>query len=165
MRRSLALALALVGLVAAAPTAGASIKIHNSETLELLQEFDKASCKASRNAKIPFYAFSLPANDLYTLDVFITRDAWKGFGHTYNLYYGNSDITAYVFGPNQGETYTNEVGLPGTPPGTVGAGAIKISANGKRYSIGAYGLSDESASRGVSVSGAAKCKYKHRPNP
>ncbi len=157
--------LALVAVAATAPAATASVKIQRSDTAELLEEFDKATCKASKNAKIAFYAFSQPANDLYTLDVFIERSAWEGFGHTYNLYYGSSDVTAFVFGPNQGETYSNEVGLPGTPPGTVGAGAIKISGNGKRYSIGAYGLSDESSSRGVSVSGAAKCKYKRRPHP
>lgn len=163
MRRALLAALAALAVVA--PAASASIKIQRSDTSEVLQEFDKASCKASKNAKIAFSAFSLPANDLFTLAVFISRDEWKGFGHTYNLYYGSTDAIANVFGPNRGELYSNEFDIPGTPPGTVGAGAIKISENGKRYSVGAYGLSDESFANGVSVTGAAKCKYKRKPKP
>lgn len=163
MRRAFLLGVAV--LAVAAPPASATIKIHESESLELLQEFERASCKASKGAKIAFHAFSLPTNDLYTLDLFISRDAWKGFGHTYDLLYGDGSVDASVFGPNQGELYTNAVGLPGTPPGTVGAGAIKISANGKRYSVGAYALPNEDASKGVAVTGAAKCKYKRPPKP
>lgn len=152
----------VAGLIIAllAPAATASIKIQESETLSLLEEFEQAKCRTKTKA-FGFVALSLPANDLYTLDVFITKAAWKGFGHTYNLFYGNEDVQINVFGPN-GELFSNEYGLPGTPDGTVGAGGIKISENGKKFSVGAYGLPDATFNSGVATTGAAKCKYPRR---
>lgn len=153
----------VVALCALAPSAGASIKIQQSETLELLGEFDKASCKSPAGKKFGFTAFSLPAEDLYTLDVFIAKSAWSGLGDSYDLFYGGQDVTAYVFGPNPGESYGNDVSIPGTPDNTVWAGGVKVSANGKRYSVGAYGLADPTFSGpGMTVSGSAKCRYKRR---
>jgi hypothetical protein len=159
-------AVAGVGALAVAlfaPTAAASIQILDSETVAPLEEFDNASCRVTKgNAHSRFVAFSLPANDLYVLDVFIAKSAWEGFGHTYDLVYGDTAVIAQVFGPGPGENYSNEYGIPGTPPGFVGAGAVKISKNGKRFSVGAFGLPDRTFTKGVTVTGAARCKYKKR---
>lgn len=152
--------LAALAIAVLAPAAGASIKIQESETLSPLEEFQQAKCRTKTKA-FGFVALSLPANDLYTLDVFITKAAWKGFGHTYTLYYGNEDVQINVFGPN-GELYSNEYGIPGTPDGTVFAGGIKVAENGKKFSVGAYGLPEATFTSGVTTSGAAKCKYPRR---
>jgi hypothetical protein len=151
----LVLAAMVAGFV---PAASASVEIRDSQTTELLQEFDKAKCKVKKGT-YRFAFLSLPANDLYTLDVFIHKAVWDGFGHTYNIFYGSGPVDLDVFGPGQGERYSNEFGIPGTPPGTVGAGGVKLSRNGKRMSIGVFALNDASFTRGVSVTGAAKCKY------
>jgi hypothetical protein len=153
--------LAALAIATLAPAANASVEIRQSDTTNLLEEFEKSKCKL-KAGPFGFVSFSLPANDLYRLDIFIRKGVWKGFGHTYDLFYGGEDVIANVFGPHQGELYGNDFGLPGTPDNTVGAGAIKFSDNGKKFSIGAFGLPDEHATSGVSVTGASKCKYPRR---
>ena len=150
-----------VAVAMLAPSATASVEIRDSETTALLQEFEKAQCRAKKG-KNPFLAFSLPANDLYTLSLYVQKAVWTGFGHTYDIFYGSGPVDLDVFGPGPGERYSNEFGIPGTPPGTVGAGGIKVAQNGKRFSIGVYALNDASFTKGVSISGSAKCQYPRR---
>ncbi len=114
-----------VAVAMLAPSATASVEIRDSETTALLQEFEKAQCRAKKG-KNPFLAFSLPANDLYTLSLYVQKAVWTGFGHTYDIFYGSGPVDLDVFGPGPGERYSNEFGIPGTPPGVVGAGGIKV---------------------------------------
>jgi hypothetical protein len=158
-RRLAAAVLAAGALIAGVPPASASIKIQDSETLTVLQEFDKADCRVVKNKTIKWRAFSQPADDLYTLDVFVNKSAWNGFGE-YDLLYGDPGVEFFVFGPDH-DIYSNTYGIPGTPPG-VFAGGLKISKNGKRYSVGAYGLSNEAFTKGIAVSGSARCKAPKR---
>jgi hypothetical protein len=153
-------AVALAGLLA--PPASATITIRDADTAAVLEEFQTAKCKL-RSKPFGFVAFSLPANDPYRASVFIYKDAWKGFGRTYNLLYGDTLTSVDVYGPT--ELYGNEFGPPGTPPGTLAAGGLKFPQNGKRFSVGAYGLGNEAFTSGVSVTGSAKCKYKRGHAP
>ena len=95
-----------------------------------------------------------------TVAVFISNFDWHGYGADYPLLYGDQHTIAEVLGG--GEPFSNEFPIPGTPPGTVGTGGIKFSSNGKRFSIGAFGLPNEDFSAGMSVTGGAKCKYPKR---
>jgi hypothetical protein len=153
---------AAASLAVLAPAANATVTIRDSDTSAVLEEFQTAKCKL-KSKSFGFVAYSVPANDLYRLDVFIYKQAWDGFGHTYNLFYGDELAVVDVFGPT--ERYGNEFTPPGTPPGTLGAGGLKFAQNGKRFSVGAYGLSNEAFTRGVSVTGSAKCTYKRGQGP
>lgn len=155
-----ALIAAIVGLALLAPAARGDIEIRDSDSTALLDSFEKANCKTHKRGPFGFTAFSLPAGDTATVDVFISQQAWKGFGHTYPLYYGDQHVQVNAF--YGGQEFGAEHGIPGTPPGIVGAGGVKISKNGKRFSVGAYALSNEDFTAGVSVSGGAKCKYPRR---
>jgi len=159
MRR--ALVLGILGLAGLVPSASATVEVRDSDTTALLDTYDRASCRSHKSGKVGFTAFSLPADASYTVDVFITKEVWRGFGHTYPMYYGAGGISVDVFGPG-GALFGNDDSLPGTPPGTVGAGGVKISNNGKRFSVGAYGLPNDSFTAGVSVTGGGKCKYPKR---
>ena len=135
----------------------------DSDTGQRLASFDSAQCRVNKKggaSKIRFSAFSLPKNAPYTLGVFISNFDWHGFSADYPLLYGDQHTNAEVL--TAGTTFSNEVSIPGTPPDTVGVGGIKFSSNGKRMSVGAYALPDESFTTGVSVYGAVKCKYPKR---
>jgi hypothetical protein len=74
--------------------------------------------------------------------------------------YGDGHTIAEVFGP--GGPYSNEFPIPGTPPDTVGGGAIKFSANGKRVAAGLAPAANEAYTEGVIFAGSMKCKYRKR---
>jgi hypothetical protein len=164
MRRTILVVVAVLATIAVPVRASAEVTIYNSdESMQVLATFQKASCrlnKAGGPSKIRFSAFSLPKNTTWTFAVFISNFDWHGFGGDYPLMFGDQHTIAEVFGP--GGPYSNEFPIPGTPPGTVGTGGIKFSPNGRKISIGAYGLPDEAFTSGVSIVGAAKCKYPRR---
>jgi hypothetical protein len=164
MRRTILVGAAMLATIAVPARASAEVTIYNSdESMQVLATFQKASCrlnKAGAPSKIRFSLFSLPKNQTWTVAVFISNLAWHGFGGNYPLSYGDGHTIAEVLGP--GGPYSNEFAIPGTPPDTVGAGGIKFSPNGRKISIGAYGLPDEAFTSGVSVVGDAKCKYPRR---
>lgn len=160
MGRGLVVGILALALLAPA-SASATLEIRNSdETNALLATVDTMKCKVDKRAKRPFKASGTANGGGYAVGLEIQKSDWKGFGHEYTLYYGDSGVFAAVASPTV--QYSNEVEIPGTPPGVVPAGAIKLSANGKRVAVGAYGLSDPSFSSGVSLTGGAKCKYPKR---
>ena len=150
MKRALLLSTILAALLAV--PASATIKIRESETLDLLQETKKVDCEAHKR----FFVASAPRKEAYRLTVAIGKPIWAGYGHDYDIFFGDQRVVALVSAP--GDTfYTSDVDLPGTPPGTVQVGGVKFSPKGKRISVGAFGLSTLDLSAGVVVSGAAKC--------
>lgn len=162
-RQRLVAGIAGLAIAMTAAPASATITMADSETGQQLGTFDQAQCRVNKKAgpsKIRFSAFSLPKGDTYTLAVFISNFDWHGFGGEYPLLFGDGHTIAQVFAPNT--NFSNEYPIPGTPPDTVGVGGIKLSNNGKRISVGAFGLPNESFTAGVMVSGAAKCKYPKR---
>jgi hypothetical protein len=140
-------------------TASADIEVRLSEGgTSVLAHFPKVKCKVGKGAT----AFEAKAHNsnAYALVLSVDKSEWLGLGETYTLLYGDSAVFAAV---KAGQVqYSNENGPPGTPPGTVPAGGIKISPNGKRIGVGAYGLADPSFSQGLSLTGGAKCQYPKR---
>ena len=93
--------------------------------------------KAGRSA--PFSASRAANGADYTLAVFIQKIDWQGFGGEYPLC---TATAARSRRPSpRTRTYSNEVAIPGTPPGDRGAGGIKFRER-QADSVGAYGLAE-----------------------
>lgn len=156
---------AAIGLSCAlASSAAAKVTILDGETGAPVGQIDKTKCiLKSKGASGPFrfIAFSQPANAQWTLDVWITKSAWRGYGETYTLFNGGSDVTFDLFGPG-GSHFVNG-SIPATPDGTLGLGAIKFSPNHRSIRIGYAAASNEDFTAGVSFAGGMKCVGKKKP--
>ena len=148
-----------VAVTMLAASATASVEIRDSETTALLQEFEKAQCRGQEGKEPVRRLLAARQRPLHAAVCTCRRRSGPASATTYDIFYGSGPVDLDVFGPGPGERYSNEFGIPGTPPGTVGAGGIKVSQNGKRFSIGVYALNDASFTKGVSISGSAKCQY------
>jgi hypothetical protein len=156
---------------AALPTsAGAEVKIYDTENLALLGTIAKAHCKVIKRpngADLGFLAFSLPDKAPFSLFVFIQEESWHGFRGDYPLLHGGTGVGFRLTGPPEGdgELYSNVFGIPGTPPGTVSGGAIRFSKDGRRLSIGFAPAANSDFTQGVVFAGAMKCRYRAKRKP
>lgn len=142
------------------PAAGAAtVKIYDTDGNKLLGEIDSAKCKIGKGdgkGGKDFSAVGRTKDRSYTLDVQILR-SWRGFGEDYSLFFGLEDPAFFLHGPD--DLYSNAYPVPGTPPGTVGGGAIHFSGNGKQLRIGFAPAANEAFTKSVVFAGGMKCKY------
>jgi hypothetical protein len=161
MIRRVTLLLVVAAAVLAAP-AGAEVRVLDADS-NTVDSFKTGDCRTfGKGADQRFFASLKSEGKLFSMTVFIDEGTWKGFGEDYALSYGSEDPAYFLRRRADDELFSNVFPVPGTPPGVLGAGAIKFNGSGKRMGIGAYAASNKSFTDGYSFAGVVKCKYKKK---
>jgi hypothetical protein len=156
-------AVACIAVLALATTAHAEITIVDAEG-NPVSAIKKGKCAVTgKKGKKEFVARG-ESPEGWELDVYILNETWGGVKDDYTLYFGLRDPGFDLFGPD-GENYSNQFPIPGTPPGVVAGGAIKFARDAKKLSIGFFSAPNREFTRGFGFAGAMKCKYKRGKKP
>ncbi len=161
--KRMGLALIASGLVLAllAPTSGAKVTILTDQGREV-DTISKGRCRVSgKKGNRDFFLTAKSRSGKFSLTAFLDAPVFKGFGDIYIAYYGGGDPQIFLHRNSDDEVFSN-FKLPGTPPGTLGAGAIAFRKHGRRVGIGLYAASNRSATEGYSFAGAIRCRYPKR---
>ena len=142
--------------------AGAKVQILNSDSGKKVDTISKGKCRVSgKKGSKDFFLAAKSDDGKFSLTAFIDSPAFKGFGEDYIAYYGGSDPQIFLRRRSDDELFSN-FKIPGTPPDTVGAGAVSFRRDGRRVGIGLYAASNRSFTEGYSFAGPISCKYSKR---
>ena len=164
MNKRVGLVLVFVGfaLGVSAPMAGAKVAIMKSDGNRQVDTFTRGKCWV--RGKKDNRSFVLQARsdqNKFSLSAYIDAPVFKGFGEYYIAYYGGEDPQIFLRRRSDDALFGN-LKLPGTPPNTVGAGAIAFRKQGLRVGIGLYGATNRAGTEGYSFAGPINCKYARR---
>jgi hypothetical protein len=161
--KRLGLALIAFSLVLAlfVPSAFAEVTILNDNGRQV-DTITKGGCRVSgKKGNRDFFLTAKSKARKFSLTAFLDAPVFEGFHQTYIAYYGGKDPQIFLHRNSDDEVFSN-FKLPGTPPDTLGAGAIAFRKHGRRVGIGLYAASNRSATEGYSFAGAIRCRYSKR---
>lgn len=145
-----------------APIADAKVTILDSDGGKVVDTVTKGHCRVDgKKGSKDFFLTAMSEGRKFHLTAFIDAPVFQGFGEDYTAYYGGKDPQIFLHRRSDDEEFSN-FKLPGTPPDTVGAGAIAFRKDGRRVGIGLYAASNRSATEGYSFAGTISCKYRRR---
>lgn len=164
MNRRMVLALLVLALAFTLPASAASAKVTilTSDTSQQVDVITKGKCRVSgKKGSRDFLLYAKSKAGKFLLSIFIDHPTFTGFKDTYSVYYGGTDPQVFLHRNSDDEVFSN-FKLPGTPAGTVGAGAVAFRKHGRRVGVGLYGASNKSATEGYSFAGPINCRYRKR---
>lgn len=138
------------------------MSILDSDSGRAVDTISKGHCRVSgKKGSRDFFLTAKSEAGKFLLTAFIDAPVFKGFGEDYIAYYGGKDPQIFLHRRSDDEVFSN-FKLPGTPPDTVGAGAIAFRRHGRRVGIGLYAAANRSATEGYSFAGPISCRYRRR---
>ncbi len=136
--------------------------ILKGESSRVADTISKGKCRVSgKKGNRDFFLTAKSDDGKFSLTAFIDAPVFQGFRETYTAYYGGKDPQIFLRRRADDELFSN-FKLPGTPPDTVGAGAVAFRRDGRRVGIGLYAAPNRSATEGYSFAGPLSCKYSKR---
>ncbi len=158
-RLTAALAALVLGFALFASHANAKVTILDSDSGQEVDTVTKGKCAViGKKGSKDFRLFARSENGKFSLAAYIDHPKFVGFDDSYTAYYGASNPQIILARNSDDERFSN-FDIPGTPPGTVGAGAIAFRKDGRRVGIGLYAASNETFTEGYSFAGSISCKY------
>jgi hypothetical protein len=158
-RLAAALVALVLGFALFASVANAKVTILDSDSGKEVDTITKGKCGVpGKKGSKDFVLFAKSENGRFLLNTFIDYPTFVGFNESYTAYYGGTDPQIFLRRNSDDEVFSN-FKIPGTPAGTVGAGAIAFRKDGRRVGIGLYAASNKSFTEGYSFAGSISCKY------
>ena len=108
-----------------------------------------------------FFMAAKSESRAFSLTAFIDAPVFSGFRQDYTIYYGGEDPQVFLHRRADDAVFSN-FKIPGTPPGTVGGGAIHFARHGRKVGIGLAPASNKSFTEGYVFAGGLNCKYPKR---